>query len=177
MTDRLFFALWPDAGLRRELEHRLPPLTAHVEGRPQRSDQWHVTLEFLGAVSPDRQPAVWSAADAVAMEPLELHFDAIDHWRKPQVYCLVATESPPAATELVSSLRAALAHAGFTPEAREYRPHVTLARKVRQARRGPLVPPLAWPADRFALVRSVTDPTGSRYEPLRWWNATHRRQR
>ena len=85
MTDRLFFALWPDATLRRELERRLPPLTSQVEGRPQRPDQWHVTLEFLGAVTAERQPAVWAAADSVSMEALQLQFDAIDHWRKPQV--------------------------------------------------------------------------------------------
>ena len=33
-----------------------------------------------------------------------------------------------------------------------------------------LEPPLVWRADGFALVRSVTDPAGSRYEPLHWWN-------
>src|SRR5262245_5277525 len=69
MTDRLFFALWPDTSLRQELERRLPPLTARVEGRPQRPDQWHVTLEFLGAVPTERQPALWAAADRVAMDP------------------------------------------------------------------------------------------------------------
>jgi 2'-5' RNA ligase len=175
VSDRLFFALWPDEALRQELGHRLPPLTAQVEGRPQRPDQWHVTLEFLGAVASDRQPAVWAAADAVALEPLELTFDTIDLWRKPQVYCLVSTRPPPAVTRFVSSLRAALAREGFIPEARDYRPHVTLARKVRAAPRGALTPPLAWPADRFALVRSVTSAAGSRYEPLRWWNATRRR--
>ena len=175
MTERLFFALWPDVALRRELERRLPLLTSQVVGRPQRPDQWHVTLEFLGAVTADRQPAVWGAADSVSMEALQLQFDAIDHWRKPQVYCLVAMEPPTAVSKFVANLRAALTDAGFSPEDREYRPHITLARKVRQAKRGPLVPPLQWPADRFTLVRSVTDASGSRYEPLRWWNAVRRR--
>ena len=174
MTQRLFFALWPDAELRRELERRLPPLAATVQGRAQRPDQWHVTLEFLGNVDDERQSAVWAAADRVAVESFEVNFDTLDHWRHPQVYCLAATQTPAPLTQLVEQLRTGLALAGFEPETRAYRPHVTLARKVRSARREPLREPLRWPADRYALVRSVTDAAGSRYEPLRWWNLRSR---
>jgi 2'-5' RNA ligase len=170
MTQRLFFALWPDTRLRVELERRLPPLAGAVRGKAQRPDQWHVTLEFLGGVERDREPAVWQAADRVAVAPFEVVFDALDHWRRPQVYCLAASDMPVQLAQLVAQLRTGLAFMGFQPEARDYRPHVTLARKVRDARPGPLPEPLHWPADRFALVRSVSDAAGSRYEPLRWWN-------
>jgi 2'-5' RNA ligase len=170
MRDRLFFALWPDASLRAELECRLPQLTAAVQGRAQRPDQWHVTLEFLGDVEASRQRALCEAADRVDVEPFEVLFDTLDHWRHPQVYCLAATQAPAPLVQLVEQLRTGLALMGFEPEKRTYRPHVTLARKVRTARREPLPEPLHWPADRFALVRSVIAPTGSRYEPLHWWN-------
>jgi 2'-5' RNA ligase len=170
MTDRLFFALWPDDDLRGVLGRRLLPLATVVQGKAQRPDQWHVTLEFLGAVPTERQPAVWAAADRVTGEPFEIVFDALDHWRKPQVYLLAATRTPGPLGRLVGELRAALTAEGLVPESREYRPHVTLARKVRSVRAGPLREPVRWPADRFALVRSVTDRAGSRYEPLRWWN-------
>lgn len=169
-TDRLFFALWPDERLQGELARRLPPLAAAVSGRAQRPDQWHVTLEFLGGVETARQRAAWEAADRVAVDAFEVVFDALDHWRHPQVYCLAATRTPAPLAQLVEQLRTGLALMGFTPETRAYRPHVTLSRKVRAARPGPLREPLHWPADRFALVHSVTDPAGSRYEPLRWWN-------
>ena len=59
MTDRLFFALWPDTALQSVLARRLPPLLDGIQGRAQRPDQWHVTLEFLGAVAIDRQAAVF----------------------------------------------------------------------------------------------------------------------
>ena len=168
--DRLFFALWPDSGLSAALARQLPTLANGVAGKPQRPDQWHVTLEFLGGVPADRQPAVWAAADRVRVEPFHVEFDLLDHWRKPQVLCLSASRTPPELASLVTQLRAALAAEGFTPEAREYRPHVTLARKARTATARRLDAPVDWPADGFALVRSVTDPAGSRYEPLRWWN-------
>jgi 2'-5' RNA ligase len=177
MTDRLFFALWPDDELRSTLAARLPPLLAGLGGKPQRHDQWHVTLEFLGEVARDRQAALLEAAARVRAEPFTVFFDQLDHWRKPQVVCLAASRIPAPLAGLIAGLRTELAQAGFTPEAREFRPHVTLARKVKAARRARLDPPLAWPADRFALVRSVTAPAGSRYEPLHWWNLSGRGDR
>lgn len=170
MSDRLFFALWPDERSSRALEARLPTLLDGVRGKPQRPDQWHITLEFLGDVADVRQPAVWAAAGKVAVGAFEVVLDRLEHWRKPQVYCLSATRCPHGLARLVAELRASLAAEGFVPEAREYQPHLTLARKVRQAPSVSLPEPIAWPAGRFALVRSVTDPAGSRYEPLRWWN-------
>lgn len=170
MTDRLFFALWPDESLRNLLAKRLPPLVAGIHGKPQRPDQWHVTLEFLGVVPVDRLPAVRAAADATQGEPVTVEFDLLDHWRRPQVYCLSASVTPPKLARLVSELRAALFATGFVPDSRDYRPHVTLARKVRAARVASLPEPITWTADRFALVRSLSDPAGSLYEPLDWWN-------
>ena len=170
MTDRLFFALWPDESLRERLAIRLPALVTGVRGKPQRPDQWHVTLEFLGAVPADRRPAVRAAATATRGEPFTVVFDLLDHWRRPQVYCLVASATPAPLARFVSGLRAALFAEGFVPELRDYRPHVTLARKVRAAPGASLSEPIAWTADRFALVRSVSDAAGSRYEPLDWWN-------
>jgi 2'-5' RNA ligase len=170
MTDRLFFALWPDEAVRSALARRALPWLERVSGKAQRPDQWHVTVEFLGAVPGDRYPAVRAAADRVHGVPFTVMFDLLDHWRRPQVYCLCASSTPPALSQLVAEMRAALRTEGFAPEVREYRPHVTLARKVHTAPTGPLAEPVEWLAERFALVRSVSDPAGSRYEPLHWWN-------
>ncbi len=170
MSDRLFFALWPDSDLRQALRTRLDRVAASIEGKQQRPDQWHVTLEFLGQVPVERQPALRAAADRVRCLPVAIEFDRVEHWRKPQVACLVASQVPTGLAALVTQLRAELVLEGFTVEARPFRPHVTLARKVRSAAGTRLEPPFAWRADGFALVRSVTDPAGSRYEPLHWWN-------
>jgi 2'-5' RNA ligase len=106
----------------------------------------------------------------VKARPVEIVFDVLEHWRKPGVLCLAAAQTSASVGELVGALRAALRKERFEPESREFRPHVTLARKVRRAEGHRVDPPIVWTADRFALVRSVSDPAGSRYEPLHWWN-------
>ena len=172
MSDRLFFALWPDPVLRQALHTRADKIAASIGGKQQRPDQWHVTLEFLGQVPRERQPSLRAAADRVCRSPVTLEFDRVEHWPKPQVVCLVASRVPTGLATLVTQLRAELAAEGFAIEPRPFRPHVTLARKVRSAADSLLDPPFLWRADGFALVRSVTDPAGSRYEPLHWWNHT-----
>jgi 2'-5' RNA ligase len=143
--ERLFFALWPDAATRATLAQRVPQWTTGLDGRLQRPDLWHVTLEFIGAVDTQRRAALIAAADRVRLPVCELAFDRCEHWRKARVVCLVAS---------------------VTPE--------PLARKVRTATDVPVAPALVWPATGFALVRSRSDPAGSRYEPLHWWNGVSR---
>jgi 2'-5' RNA ligase len=62
-----------------------------------------------------------------------------------------------------------LASRGFAPERREFRPHLTLARKVTHGPSPAAVEPLAWPVNEITLVESTTDPTGSRYTRLEAW--------
>jgi 2'-5' RNA ligase len=166
---RLFFALWPTDSLRVALAPRLCALQPRGVGRPQSPQQWHVTLEFLGPVPASRVAAAQEAAEAVRAGPFELVFDAVEHWRRPEVLCLVASEVPPALDGLVRELRAGLAARGFLPERRAFRAHLTLARKLhRPVAVGPFEP-LRWTADEFALVESVTERAGSRYTPLARW--------
>lgn len=174
MSERLFFALWPDASLRAAIARRLPEWTTGLDGRWLRPDQWHVTLEFIGTVSATQRSALQAAADDLAMRRFELQFDRLEHWHKPQVACLVASLTPAPLARFVAQLRAAVAAVGVDPDQRSYHPHVTLARKVQSGANNPVIPPLSWPASGFALVRSSSDHAGSRYEPLHWWNASTR---
>ena len=166
---RLFFALWPGEPLRAALAPRIRALQPAGIGRPQRPDQWHITLEFLGPVPASRVAAARGAAAQVRANPCELRLDAVEFWRRPEVLCLVAREVPPPLAGLVAQLRAALAAQEFEPETRPFRAHVTLARKVSQPVSTAPFEPLVWPAAEFALVESVTDRSGSIYTPLASW--------
>ena len=167
---RLFFALWPPDELRSALAPRIRALQPAGVGRPQRPDQWHVTLEFLGSVPASRVAAVRDAAAQVRGGPCEIAFDAVEFWRRPEVLTLVARVLPPPLDDLVTQLRAALAARGFEPESRPFRAHMTLARKVTHPVTPVVFEPLHWPATDFALVESITDRSGSVYTPLASWN-------
>ena len=86
MSDRLFFALWPDPSLRQALHARVGEITASVGGKLQRPDQWHVTLEFLGQVPRERQPALRAAADRVRRPVVAIEFDRVEYWRNCLLY-------------------------------------------------------------------------------------------
>ena len=169
-THRLFFALWPAEPLRTALAPRIRALQPAGVGRPQRPDQWHVTLEFLGSVPASRVAAARDAAAQVRADPSDTRFDAVEFWRRPEVLCLVARLVPPPLADLVAQLRAALAAQGFEPETRPFRAHMTLARKVTNPVSPVVFEPLRWPAADFALVESITDRSGSVYTPLATWN-------
>jgi 2'-5' RNA ligase len=166
---RLFFALWPTDALRASLEPGIRALQPNGAGRPQRPDQWHLTLEFLGPVAAARLADARAAADAVRAPCCEILLDTVEFWRRPEVLCLVARETPPALADLVAQLRGALAGRGFQVESRPFRAHLTLARKVHQPVAAPAFAPLRWPVESFALVESVTDRSGSVYTPLAHW--------
>jgi len=167
---RLFFAVWPSNDLRSALEPRIRALQPAGVGRPQRPDQWHVTLEFLGSVPASRVAAAREAAAQVRAGPCEVVFDAVELWRRPEVLTLIARELPPPLGSLVDQLRAALAARGFEPESRPFRAHMTLARKVAHPVTLEAFEPLRWPVADFALVESITDRAGSVYTPLDRWN-------
>ena len=167
---RLFFALWPADSLRSALAPRIRTLQPTGVGRPQRPDQWHLTLEFLGPVPASRLAAVRDAAAQVQATRSDLQLDAVEYWRRPEVLCLVARVVPPALDDLVRQLRAALAARGFAPESRPFRAHLTLARKVSHPVELAPFEPLSWPVAEFALVESITDRSGSVYTPLESWS-------
>ena len=166
---RLFFALWPGDEFRVALGPGIRALQPDGVGRPQRPDQWHVTLEFLGPVPESKVALARDAAAGVRASPCEVVFDAVEYWRRPEVLCLVAKAVPGPLCSLVAQLRDGLAARGFEPESRPFRAHLTLARKVVHPVSPVTFEPLRWPVGDFALVESVTDRTGSVYTPLARW--------
>jgi 2'-5' RNA ligase len=168
---RLFFALWPGPDALVAATAAVQRLVPHGTGRPQRPDQLHLTLEFLGGVPEPRLVSVLEVGAAVASSatPFELALDRLEYWQRPQVFCLEASVVPEPLVALVRSLRSALAAGGFEPEKRPFRPHLTLARKVRVPPPAEAVQSLRWAAHEYSLVESITGPGGSRYERLAAW--------
>lgn len=164
---RLFFALWPEQGVRAHLAAVLSP--AALEGRPVRGDNLHLTLVFLGSVDQETRGCIERAASEVACAPFELVFDTSGYFPRPQVVWIAPSQPPAKLGVLVQVLRDALAPCGLPLEQRPYRPHLTLARKVRRRPALPSITPITWPVDGFSLVESRSHPGGVHYVPLRSW--------
>ncbi len=166
--ERLFFALWPDENVRSGLAALVPQVVRAGDGRTVRPENLHATLLFLGPTEGSTRDCVERMAARVGGHGFSLTLDRVEH-RTKQGIVWVAADVPTPLAALVEELRRALLECGLQPENREYRAHVTLARKVRRAQRVGTIAPITWHVDRFVLVESKTYPSGAGYQVLRSW--------
>lgn len=165
---RLFLALWPDEGVRSHLAALIPKVLRAGDGRAVRPENLHATLFFLGPTEGRTRECVERMVSALEGRIFSLMLDRVEH-RPKQGIVWAAAAVPEALAALVDGLRYALLECGVRPETREYRAHVTLARKVRRAVNVGAIEPIAWHIDGFVLVESKTHPSGARYQVLRSW--------
>jgi RNA 2',3'-cyclic 3'-phosphodiesterase len=171
---RLFVAL----ELPVDVVGALSEFGASVDGEVWRlvsPESLHVTLAFLGATDASLVPAaagaISSSASGVRAPELRLGSPLLLPPRRPRVLTVALEDGSGALGALQASVADALVEAGvFAPEARPFRPHVTVARLRPRARaprrvRGAL-PPLAFRGVAVTLFSSHTTAAGPRYEPL-----------
>lgn len=151
-STRLFVALWPDPAIRHALRERRDAWDWPRGASPVHPDKLHVTLHFLGSVPTERLPELRRGL-AVPFSPFELSLGIPKLWPH-GIAVLEPHTEPPELLELHANLSAALVALGLRPEARTYRPHVTLARRANGAEAPPEAAPLVWKIDGYALVES-----------------------
>lgn len=164
---RLFFALWPDHRQRETLRDLLTPVLSSVEGNKVDRRNWHVTLVFIGEFPARRIPELQEAVSDIRCPTLRLRFDRVSFWARPKVAALQTATVPVEMSSLVTQIEMAAEPFGFRPQNRTYRPHITLARKVRAFHPEPLARPteLVWSG--FELMESVPTARGVHYSPLK----------
>jgi len=174
---RLFFALQPSPAQSAELVERVAPLVAQLQAQPVAATNLHATLCFIGAVPQEKLAALREAADRVRGRSATLCFGALDHWTKPKILCATAPEDPrsTSASELAQRIGEATIAAGFKPDLKQFRPHLTLARKVAAQRAAEsewprdLSPPVRVHCDQFVLMQSHRGEAGSIYSAVASW--------
>lgn len=168
---RVYFALWPDEALRAALAAAVAPVLAGAGGRPVLAADLHVTLEFIGEVAPPALAALVRIGASIAPPPVTLTLDRLEWWSGSRALVVAASAPPASLMAMQQGLRQRVAAAGLRVDAREYRPHLTIARGV-PAQPWP-VPALslAWQVGAVALVESAGAATGARYRPLAVWHA------
>lgn len=170
-TRRLFFALWPTLGERAALDAAAADAVRASGGRTVPQAKLHVTLAFLGSVPQARVAELAALGRALAGAwprvdtPLVLGFTALEHWAKPQLLCAVA-EPALQTTALSVALKRAARGAGFSPDLKPFRAHVTLARGVAYAVAHAPLARVIWECGALALIESHTTGAGSVYSVL-----------
>lgn len=167
---RLFFALWPDPDVRKQVQQ---VQQAFENGRLQKTrvDNFHVTLLFLGNVDSEQEQQLVSAAAKIQSDCVQLCFDTLAFWRKPGILCLTASQQSNAVLALVEKLQILAEDIGIETEKRPYKAHVTLARKAKFQLEMD-VKPLYWQANSFVLAESTQSEIGVVYRVLHRWPLT-----
>jgi 2'-5' RNA ligase len=170
---RLFFALQPTPAQAAALVADVAPLVEDLEGQPSPATNLHATLCFLGAVAEEKLPSLRDAASRVRARAVTLEFNALEVWEKPEILCATARESEPA-RDLSAALMDASVAAGFTPDRKPFRAHLTLARKVRRRVAGNFEWPralatLSVRCEQFVLMESRRGDAGSTYSVVDSW--------
>jgi RNA 2',3'-cyclic 3'-phosphodiesterase len=170
---RLFFALWPDAADREALVAETARALRHCGGRPVPAANLHVTLAFLGSVAQVRMPELTkialTCAAGFSAAPPTLRFVQLVHWPRQEILCAVTADEPRSPALLANELKDATAAAGFTPDLKSFRAHVTVARKVLRFE-ALVLAPIEWRFERFALIDSSTDRRGPVYSVVEFFS-------
>jgi len=168
-AQRLFFALWPEPALQEQFSKAAAAILPDGLGRPVPAANLHITLVFLGAVGAAQRVCVEDVATRACAQPFELCFDRTGYFRQPQALWFGCIRTPAELAGLVDHLARGAGECGFTAERRPYAPHLTVRRGLASDPGRPPLMPISWPVDRFALVESVSTPSGMQYRPLRFW--------
>jgi len=149
---RLFIALCPDQAIRDALlacrEHWNWPHGARLA----HANSLHVTLHFLGNVPLQTIPTLIDALQ-VPFESFELILNHQNIWHD-NIAVLEPCTIPAQLVKLHTDLSKALQAMGLPVETRNYRPHVTFARRAGGADISRNVPDIRWPVNGYALMQS-----------------------
>ena len=137
-------------------------------GRPIPDANLHLTLAFLGKVEETRIPSLLAATRALELPAFDLRIDRRGRWPRSGILWLAPAAPPAALNRLVKGIWGALEPLAFWSDFRDFRPHVTIARRCGRGGRGE-VAPVDWPVRDFALMVSDLDHKGAAYRVLERW--------
>lgn len=154
---RLFVGVWPSAEVVAALAQRPQPQHPGVRWVP--SQQWHVTLAFLGNADPDR---VAEALDDFEHEPVTATLGT----RVGRLGRGVLMVPVTGVESLAAAVRQRVGDLGSWRETQPFLGHLTLARLKNVAAcpwATPLEAPLSWAVDHVEVVASDLTANGPRY--------------
>jgi 2'-5' RNA ligase len=166
---RLFFALVPDAKVRRQVEQVQHSLA--LSGRAAKPAQFHATLSFLGMQPAELMPEIQNIASGLSFRPCRVVMNRFGQFPRAGVAWLGADEIPQELLVFQEALVSALLAGGIGHDRKAWKFHITLYRKLRK--QGPIMAPveIVWPLNGFDLIESVNVGNGVKYNSIGHWKA------
>jgi 2'-5' RNA ligase len=172
-TIRVFFALWPQAAIQRQLYNVAREYQVKCGARVMRAETLHMTLQFIGNIKRSQLPEVISAADEVSAVPaFRLVLNTVLFWKHNRIGYATLSDSEPALKTLAATLQHALANKGFIADSTKFSPHVTLLRNVEHILAPQNFMSVTWQVNSFVLVESLTVKQKTQYRILQEWSFT-----
>ncbi len=179
---RFFFALAPDKSTREKILACQKQLD--ISGRFIRPENFHLTLLFLGRLSINQQQEVIQQAQNVHFEPFELVLNRFGSFKQ-NIFWMGMQTIPESLVLLHQQLLSNILQSdkinltlNLEHEAENYKPHVTLVRKVnsRSALKSSVLqnllrPDIHWMVDKLVLYESIDTPDGVRYQKIKNFNS------
>ncbi|WP_419856819.1 RNA 2',3'-cyclic phosphodiesterase [Candidatus Palauibacter irciniicola] len=132
VRSRLFAAVLLPAAVRADLTRATRALRALEGVRPVRAEQLHLTLRFIGEVDRGLETPLAREIAAATAElpgfPMRLRAAGVFPSHRRARVLWIGVEETPALAALQRSVEEAVVRAGVAPDARPFRPHVTVGR-------------------------------------------------
>jgi RNA 2',3'-cyclic 3'-phosphodiesterase len=183
---RAFLAIELPAEVRQRLQQLAADLDQFIPSgfvRWVKSDQMHLTLEFLGYLTPEAIEQVQKLLPPVVQQTSRFHLlaqqlGAFPNWRRPRVIWVGLAGQIEMLLLLQSQIDALVKPLIAHPEERPYHPHLTLGR-IKEPLPNRITTALeknvqkiacdalgSWTAEAVQLFRSDLSSTGARYTPI-----------
>lgn len=174
ITDRLFFAIFPDPATTAAIARQADVLRAAqgLSGRPLAPERFHITLHHLGDHAGLRRDIVSmasEAAEAITTPPFEVAFDraASFHNGGNNPFVLQGGEGLDALKTFQRDLGLAMARTGLGKLVdKSFTPHVTMLYDKRLVAEQAITP-IRWTVSGFTLIHSLLGRT--EHIPLARW--------
>ena len=168
-TQRVFFALWPDAPARAIIAGLAREVALESGGRPTALNHIHLTLAFVGEQPAIRVDSLRRLAGVVRARAFMLALDEIGGFRRTGIAWLGSSAAQPELAALHDDLTSALQSRGFPVDERSYAPHLTLARRSTTVVDRRLSQPIRWRVNSFTLMASELASSGPAYRTIAEW--------
>ena len=127
----------------------------------------HLTLAFVGSVTPTQVAQLEEIAAGVRAGAFDLRLDRLGFWPQRGILWAGCSQSPAPLLRLAESLVARLRAAAFVIDhGSALVPHITLARRARCSSLPQLEIPIRWQVSEFALVETHLHPSAASYKAL-----------